>query len=93
MKITFDLVREDGRLERLCKHGVGHTVGHARGYLEEGESIHGCCCNGCCGDYAVQEIRNTASLCPKSYSKAVSRNSKAVGVPNLAAPLQVGEEE
>lgn len=51
--VPFDLVREDGRLEKTCEHGVGHTVGHLRGYLKEAESIHGC--DGCCKDYELQE--------------------------------------
>jgi hypothetical protein len=50
----YDLVREDGRLERLCKHGIGHTVGHLR--PEELKSrytwVHGC--DGCCDEYATQ---------------------------------------
>jgi hypothetical protein len=50
----YDLVREDGRLERLCKHGIGHTVGHLR--PEELKSrytwVHGC--DGCCYAYATQ---------------------------------------
>lgn len=50
-KITYDLVRADGRLERFCEHGVGHTVGHLdpsklkSGYIW----IHGC--DGCCANY------------------------------------------
>ena len=46
-----DLVREDGRLEKMCPHGIGHTVGHI--HLEECKSrytwVHGC--DGCCGEY------------------------------------------
>ena len=54
-KIPYDLVREDGRLERVCEHGIGHTVGHRRGYLRDGESVHGC--DGCCRGYACQPTR------------------------------------
>jgi hypothetical protein len=48
----YDLVREDGRLERLCSHGVGHTVGHKNSEKLKDEYIwiHGC--DGCCTDYA-----------------------------------------
>jgi hypothetical protein len=50
----FDLTRADGRLERVCEHGVGHTVGHQRGYLLGSyETIHGC--DGCCKEYIMQE--------------------------------------
>ena len=39
------LIREDGRVERVCEHGVGHCIGHVRewkGWM----SVHGC--DGCC---------------------------------------------
>jgi len=36
------LVREDGRIEWLCKHGVGHTIWYPKG----SDDIHGC--DGCC---------------------------------------------
>ena len=41
----YDLVREDGRLERTCKHGIGHTVGHLdpRQLEDDYMWIHGCC--------------------------------------------------
>jgi hypothetical protein len=47
----YDLVREDGRLERTCQHGVGHTVGHLKRSLLKDSYIwiHGC--DGCCRDY------------------------------------------
>ena len=56
--IPYTLIREDGRLEVLCSHGVGHTVGHRRGFLKGGwETVHGC--DGCCekDNYPMQEIR------------------------------------
>lgn len=53
-EFIYDLVREDGRLERLCKHGIGHTVGHL--ISSECKSrymwIHGC--DGCCEAYKTQ---------------------------------------
>jgi hypothetical protein len=51
----YDLVREDGRLERLCKHGIGHTVGHQvkRHLDDEYMWIHGC--YGCCTYYKRME--------------------------------------
>ncbi|HET6496409.1 MAG TPA: hypothetical protein VFH61_13710 [Thermoleophilia bacterium] len=39
------LVREDGRVEWLCKHSVGHPVGHLRQW-QDWMNIHGC--DGCC---------------------------------------------
>lgn len=43
-----DTVREDGRLERHCEHGIGHTVGHInwRKLADKWMWIHGC--DGCC---------------------------------------------
>ena len=44
------LIREDGRIERLCSHGVGHPVGHIRGHIaHRWEWIHGC--DGCCSKW------------------------------------------
>ena len=54
--VKADTIREDGRLERHCQHGVGHTVGHVRGFLQDKwETVHGCC--GCCANYKRQEIK------------------------------------
>lgn len=42
--------REDGRIEWICKHGVGHTIDAPEKYKKELGSywnVHGCC--GCCG--------------------------------------------
>lgn len=49
----YDLIREDGRLERVCKHGVGHTVGHLdpKELSSRYTWIHGC--DGCCSTYAT----------------------------------------
>jgi hypothetical protein len=50
----YDLVREDGRLERMCKHGIGHTVGHLdHTQLSSRYTwVHGC--DGCCNKYKTQ---------------------------------------
>jgi hypothetical protein len=48
-EFCWDLIREDGRLERTCSHGVGHTVGHVRGYLLKYDDVHGC--DGCCAKW------------------------------------------
>lgn len=43
-----DLIREDGeRIERVCKHGVGHPIGSV-GQWEDWMGVHGC--DGCCRD-------------------------------------------
>mgnify|MGYP001615726323 CR=1 FL=1 len=50
-------IREDGRVERICEHGVGHTIGHldAAREAEPYMFIHGCCCNkngvSCCAEW------------------------------------------
>lgn len=39
------IIREDGRVERICDHGVGHPIGHVQvwqGWM----GVHGC--EGCC---------------------------------------------
>lgn len=46
--VTHNIIREDGRVEELCKHGVGHPVGHIKknGWNDSWMGVHGCC--GCC---------------------------------------------
>jgi hypothetical protein len=39
------IIREDGRVEWLCEHGVGHPVGHLT-HWKSWMSVHGC--DGCC---------------------------------------------
>lgn len=41
------IIREDGRVEKLCRHGVGHPVGHLKGWNPSWMGVHGC--DGCCG--------------------------------------------
>jgi hypothetical protein len=38
--------RSDGRIEWVCEHGVGHTIGHRSKKMEPHDWIHGC--DGCC---------------------------------------------
>ena len=46
-RMVDGLWRGDGRLERICEHGVGHTVAD----LSKNKNfVHGC--DGCCRDYA-----------------------------------------
>lgn len=51
-----ELIREDGRLERLCKHGVGHPFGVTGRKWEKWMGVHGCC--GCCclAEFYLQEL-------------------------------------
>jgi hypothetical protein len=46
--------RGDGRLERFCEHGIGHTVGHRdpKQLDDPWMSVHGC--DGCCRTYPRQ---------------------------------------
>lgn len=44
------IYRADGRVEKICEHGVGHPIGHLRKW-ELWMGIHGCCGNlECCKD-------------------------------------------
>lgn len=49
----YYLTREDGRVERVCKHGVGHPIRHrteASGTRwEQWMGVHGC--DGCCSQW------------------------------------------
>lgn len=39
------IIREDDRVEKLCKHGVGHPIGHLT-EVQNWMGVHGC--DGCC---------------------------------------------
>jgi hypothetical protein len=39
------LIRQDGRVEWLCEHGIGHCIGHVVAW-EDWMGVHGC--DGCC---------------------------------------------
>lgn len=39
-------LRGDGRVEKVCQHGVGHPVGHTSRWDATWMGVHGCC--GCC---------------------------------------------
>lgn len=51
------LVREDGRIELLCEHGVGHPVGHLKKWDSKWMGFHGC--DGCCSTagFALEELK------------------------------------
>ena len=42
------IIREDGRVEQACDHGVGHPIGHVKqnGWVASWMGVHGC--DGCC---------------------------------------------
>lgn len=42
---TNELVREDGRIERVCEHGIGHPIGNKKAW-DSWTGVHGC--DGCC---------------------------------------------
>lgn len=50
-QLQADTIREDGRLERHCKHGIGHTVGHVNHAMiyDKHFDVHGC--DGCCSGW------------------------------------------
>ena len=52
--VFYDTVRANGILEITCVHGVGHPVGHRRGWLDtrNHEGIHAC--DQCCLTYKIQ---------------------------------------
>ena len=63
-RLKADLIRETGLFERLCDKGVGHPVGHMRGWLWDYELVHGCYLlegsNKCpCMDWPTQEVRDS----------------------------------
>lgn len=48
------ILREDGRLEKSCEHGVGHPVGHLfPGEWQDWMHVHGC--DGCCSKWAMEK--------------------------------------
>lgn len=53
--LKADLIREDGRIEKLCIHGIGHTVGHvdSKRLTSEYMWVHGC--DGCCAGWEMQQ--------------------------------------
>ena len=56
------LYRADGRVERLCEHGVGHPIGHRRKW-EEWMDVHGC--DLCCAKWGtkVNDVSTLQTAC------------------------------
>ena len=54
-ELKADLIREDGRLERLCSHGIGHTVGTIVPARMHDKYLYTHGCDGCCRNYAYQK--------------------------------------
>ena len=66
--------RSDGRLEVLCKHGVGHTVFSPRGTYD---FIHGCCEEGCCRSFSSLRIKvNVREKWPEDQKKLLEKMRK-----------------
>lgn len=47
-----ELLREDGRVEWICPHGVGHPIGHISKWMDW-MWVHGC--DGCCLEEEEEE--------------------------------------
>lgn len=53
-------MRGDGRLEWICKHGIGHTIAVPTNWPKPSDGrpdwryIHGC--DGCCGIYERKQV-------------------------------------
>jgi hypothetical protein len=56
-----DELRSDGRIERHCEHGIGHTVGHLdnRKLAEKFIWVHGC--DGCCDGWPCEKEEQSKS--------------------------------
>jgi hypothetical protein len=49
------LTRSDGRVERVCEHGIGHTIAVPAHYFEDVSWwVHGC--DGCCRTFARRTV-------------------------------------
>ena len=69
-------IREDGRVEWVCKHGVGHTISVPKEYeYESAWWSHGC--DGCCTDIKPitdekdEEIKDLQTAL-KGYDKIIT---------------------
>ena len=61
--VVFDHIREDGRVEKMCAHNIGHIVGHIDGrFYPAGDVLwtHGC--DGCCKDYPKMVVATQKNL-------------------------------
>lgn len=54
-RLRADVVRMDGRLERMCEHGIGHPVGHIHREMTDVDTVHGC--DGCCKEWKNETHR------------------------------------
>jgi len=71
--------REDGRIEWICEHGVGHTIRVPAKYVHKKEWYsHGC--DGCCSP-KNKEYRNALKLYAKKEKvlRAAARNEHRAG--------------
>ena len=53
--------RDDGRIEKVCEHGIGHPISVPDSMGEEGY-IHGC--DGCCKNWDLEnELKDLIKWC------------------------------
>ena len=53
----MNVIREDGRIEWTCEHGIGHTIVVPAKYQDEDSWwVHGC--DGCCSSEECQTEKN-----------------------------------
>jgi hypothetical protein len=57
-------IRTDGRIERVCQHGVGHTIGHINKALEQESWVFTHGCDGCCHTFEPFTAREEATAQP-----------------------------
>lgn len=62
--LKADILREDGRLERSCRHGCGHPVGHIEKW-EPWMAIHGC--DGCCAQWTKEAAKEAQDELPTNH--------------------------
>ena len=55
LRLKADTIREDGRLERHCEHGVGHAVGHIKDLMEKENWVWAHGCDGCCSTWGKDD--------------------------------------
>ena len=67
------VIRPDGRIEQLCEHGIGHTIGHRdlAKYDDPSIWVHGC--DGCCATWS----RARTSAAPARPLRIQSSHSTA----------------
>lgn len=57
-RLRADILREDGRIERSCKHGHAHPVGHSKTSVLRDRRMWVHECDGCCVDWITDRSRS-----------------------------------